>query len=178
MALYGKVGAAVARVQAEITRIWVALIASSSWSPHAFLSPKNGYLWPDHEGDRILFDAVSRADYGTWKKRTLAEMEFSGQHEMLNWMCLIGAMEALDRKPVIQDYMETHILASDKCFLSASRRSGLKERGRPARRFLSGVRARRPRSLLRPAVMIPVHLAREPDLVVERAGRGVLGDDL
>jgi hypothetical protein len=27
-------------------------------------------------------------------------------------------MEALDRKPVIRDYMETHILASDKCFLS------------------------------------------------------------
>ena len=46
-------------------------------------------------------------------------MEFSGQHEMLNWMCLIGAMEALDKpKPVIQDYMETYILASDKCFLS------------------------------------------------------------
>jgi hypothetical protein len=31
---------------------------------------------------------------------------------------LIGAMEALDRKPVIQDYMETWILPSDKCFLS------------------------------------------------------------
>ena len=61
----------------------------------------------------------SFADYGTWRKRTLAEMEFAGQHEMLNWMALIGAMEALDRKPpVIQDYMETYILASDKCFLS------------------------------------------------------------
>src|SRR6202000_751221 len=85
---------------------------------HCFLSPKNGYLWPDHEGDRVLFDAVGRADYGTWPKRTLDEMEFSGQHEMLNWMCLIGAMEALDKKPIIQDYMETYILASDNCFLS------------------------------------------------------------
>ena len=94
-----------------------ALIASSSWS-HAFLSPKNGYLWPDHEGDRLLFDAVSRADYNTWRKRSLAEMEYAGQHEMLNWMALIGAMEALDRRPVVQDYMETYILASDKCFLS------------------------------------------------------------
>jgi hypothetical protein len=38
---------------------------------------------------------------------------------MLNWMALAGAMEALGRKkPVIQDYMETYILASDKCFLS------------------------------------------------------------
>ena len=59
-----------------------------------------------------------RADYGTWRKRSLAEMEYAGQHEMLNWMALIGAMEALDRRPVIQDYMETYILASDKCFLS------------------------------------------------------------
>ena len=110
------VGAAVAEVLAA-SPYRVALIASSSWS-HCFLSPKNGYLWPDHEGDRILFDAVSRADWGTWRTRTLAEMEYSGQHEMLNWMCLIGAMEALDKKPVIQDYMETYILASDKCFLS------------------------------------------------------------
>jgi hypothetical protein len=111
-----EVGAAVAEVLAA-SPYRAALIASSSWS-HAFLSPKNGYLWPDHEGDRLLFDAVSRADYGTWRKRSLAEMEYAGQHEMLNWMALIGAMEALDRRPVIQDYMETYILASDKCFLS------------------------------------------------------------
>jgi hypothetical protein len=111
------VGAAIAEVLAK-SPYRVALVASSSWS-HCFLSPKNGYLWPDHEGDRILFDAAARADYATWRKRSLAEMEFSGQHEMLNWMALMGAMEALDRKaPVIQDYMETYILASDKCFLS------------------------------------------------------------
>jgi hypothetical protein len=111
-----QVGAAVAEVLAA-SPYRAALIASSSWS-HAFLSPKNGYLWPDHEGDRLLFDAVKRADYDVWRKRSLAEMEFAGQHEMLNWMALIGAMEALDRRPVIQDYMETYILASDKCFLS------------------------------------------------------------
>ena len=111
------VGAAVAEVLAK-SPYRVALVASSSWS-HCFLSPKNGYLWPDHEGDRILFDAISRGDWGTWRKRTLDEMEYSGQHEMLNWMALAGAMEALGRKkPVIQDYMETYILASDKCFLS------------------------------------------------------------
>jgi len=111
------VGAAVAEVLAD-SPYRVALVASSSWS-HCFLSPKNGYLWPDHEGDRILFDAISRADWGTWRKRTLDDMEYSGQHEMLNWMALAGAMEALDKKPpVIQDYMETYILASDKCFLS------------------------------------------------------------
>ena len=112
-------GAAIAEILARSP--WrVALIASSSWS-HAFLSPKNGYLWPDHEGDRILFDALSRGDSETWRKRTLAEMEFSGQHEMLNWMALVGAMEALGRRPAIADYMESFILASDKCFLSFPR---------------------------------------------------------
>ncbi len=111
-----QVGAAVAEVLAS-SPYRAALVASSSWS-HAFLSPKNGYLWPDHEGDRLLFDSLCRADYGTWRNRSLAEMEYAGQHEMLNWMALIGAMDALDRRPVIQDYMETYILASDKCFLS------------------------------------------------------------
>src|SRR5262249_41342349 len=101
-----QVGAAIAEVMAA-SPYRVALIASSSWS-HAFLSPKNGYLWPDHEGDRLLFDAVSRGDYGVSRQRSLAEMEYAGQHEMLNWMALIGAMEALDRRPVIQDYMETY----------------------------------------------------------------------
>ena len=112
-----EVGAAVAEVLAASP--WrVALVASSSWS-HSFLSPKNGYLWPDHDSDRLLFDAVCRGDYETWRRRSLADMEHGGQHEMLNWMALVGAMEALGRdRPVIQDYMETYILASDKCFLS------------------------------------------------------------
>ncbi|MBV9860452.1 MAG: extradiol ring-cleavage dioxygenase [Alphaproteobacteria bacterium] len=111
-----QMGAAVAEILAA-SRYRVALIASSSWS-HSFLCEKNGWLWPDHEGDRLLFDALSRGDYETWRRRPLAEMERSGQHEMLNWMALVGAMEALGRKPVIHDYMETFILASNKCFLS------------------------------------------------------------
>ena len=95
----------------------VALIASSSWS-HCFLSPTNGYLWPDHAADRLLFDALSRADYDTWRKRSLKDMERAGQHEMLNWMALMGAMETLHRRPAVQDYVETHIFMSEKCFVS------------------------------------------------------------
>jgi hypothetical protein len=45
-------------------------------------------------------------------------MEAAGQHEMLNWMALIGAMEALDQKPDVHDYAETHIFMSDKCFVT------------------------------------------------------------
>src|SRR5579864_5226906 len=64
-----EVGAAAAEVFAGSP--WrVALIASSSWS-HCFLSPTNGYLWPDHVADRQLFDALSAADYDSWRKRSL-----------------------------------------------------------------------------------------------------------
>ena len=110
------VGAAIAEIFAESP--WrVALIASSSWS-HCFLSPTNGYLWPDHKADRQLFDALAAADYKIWRQRSLRDMEAAGQHEMLNWMALVGAMEKLGRRPVVHDYVETHIFASEKCFVS------------------------------------------------------------
>ena len=54
-----------------------------------------------------------------WRRRPLQEMEQAGQHEMLNWMALVGAMEGLGRtEPVIHDYAETHIFMSEKCFVS------------------------------------------------------------
>jgi hypothetical protein len=110
------VGKAVAEVFAASP--WrVALIASSSWS-HCFLSPTNGYLWPDHAADRLLFDAISGCDYDTWRKHSRKDMEQAGQHEMLNWMALMGAMETLHRRPKVQDYVETHIFMSNKCFVS------------------------------------------------------------
>ena len=66
----------------------------------------------------LLDDALSGADYGFWRKRSLKDMEQAGQHEMLNWMALMGAMETLDRKPVVHDYVETHVFMSEKCFVS------------------------------------------------------------
>jgi len=111
-----EVGAAVAEILAASP--WrVALVASSSWS-HCFLSPTNGYLWPDHAADRAMFSALERSDAGFWRQRTREEMESAGQHEMLNWMALMGAMEALERRPNVHDYAETHIFMSDKCFVS------------------------------------------------------------
>ena len=44
-----------------------------------------------------------------------AKIEDAGQQELLNWMCLAGAMEALDYKPTIVDYIETYVLNSNKC---------------------------------------------------------------
>ena len=83
-----------------------------------FLSPTNGFVWPDHAADRLLFDALSHADYEIWRKRSLKDMERAGQHEMLNWMALMDAMGTLHRRPAVKDYVETHIFMSVKCFVS------------------------------------------------------------
>ncbi len=93
----------------------VALIASSSWS-HAFLCEKHHFLWPDHDADQALFAALSAADYDAWKKQSLEKIEDAGQHEMLNWFCLIGAMAELDRKPDYLHYIESSVMNSNKVF--------------------------------------------------------------
>ena len=65
-----------------------------------------------------MLAALRRADYDAWRNRSLEEIERAGQHELLNWMALAGAMHELGRKPVIDDYVETYIFQSDKCFAS------------------------------------------------------------
>ena len=92
----------------------VALIASSSWS-HGFLTEKNHFMWPDHESDRARFEELKDGDYDAWRRLSTPQIEAAGQQEMLNWMCLAGAMEELNRKPEILDYIETYVLNSQKC---------------------------------------------------------------
>jgi len=109
-------GRATARAMAKSP--WrVALVASSSWS-HAFLTPKNHLLHPDVEADRALYDKLRAGDYEAWRKTPLASMEESGQQEMLNWMCLAGAMAELGRRPDNTTFVETYIFNSSKCFAS------------------------------------------------------------
>jgi hypothetical protein len=109
-------GAACARVLARSP--WrVALVASSSWS-HAFLTRKNYFLYPDIPADRALYEALRVGDYATWRQTPLSAIEESGQQEMLNWMCLAGAMAELGRKPTETAWVQTHIFNSDKCFAS------------------------------------------------------------
>ena len=81
------------------------------------LSPTNGYLWPDHAADRGMFDALGMAT-SVLAARSRDAMEAAGQHEMLNWMALMGAMETLGKRPEVHDYVETHLFMSDKCFVS------------------------------------------------------------
>jgi hypothetical protein len=91
------------------------LIASSSWS-HAFLTPKNHLLYPDVEADRALYEALRAGDYEKWRDTPLSAIEESGQQEMLNWMCLAGAMAELGRKPTETELVQTYIFNSSKCF--------------------------------------------------------------
>ena len=109
-----EVGAATARVMAKSP--WrTAIVASSSWS-HSFLTEKNYQLWPDVAADRHLYDALRQGDYATWRCYTTDEIEDSGQHEVLNWFCLLGAMEELGRKPDRSTFIETWAFVSPVVF--------------------------------------------------------------
>jgi hypothetical protein len=107
-------GRACARVLAASP--WrVALVASSSWS-HAFLTPKHHLLYPDVDADRVMYERLRAGEYEAWRQTPLAAIEDSGQQEMLNWMCLVGAMAELGRRPTECDLIESYIFNSSKCF--------------------------------------------------------------
>jgi hypothetical protein len=93
----------------------MALIASSSWS-HAFLTPKHHLLYPDVAADRAMYQTLGAGDYQAWRETPLAVIEESGQQEMLNWMCLVGAMAELGRRPAECGLLESYIFNSNKCF--------------------------------------------------------------
>jgi hypothetical protein len=109
-----EVGGAVARVLGRMPGR-VAVIASSSWS-HAFLTAKNNFIYPDSDADMLLFKALQQADWDTWRNYRLAQIEESGQQEVLNWHCLVGAMAELGRKPAYTALVQTWILNSSKAF--------------------------------------------------------------
>lgn len=108
------VGRAVARACAKSP--WrIALIASSSWS-HAFLTPKYHYLRPDVESDRERFAELESGRLERWRELSGKQMEAAGQHELLNWVVLAGAMHELGRKARVVDWIETYVMNSTKCF--------------------------------------------------------------
>ncbi len=110
-------GAAAARIFAASP--WrVALLASSGWS-HAFLTEKNHYLYPDTPADRMLFEALREGNFAAWRDYSASSVEASGQQEILNWMCLAGALAELKRTPAEMELIETWIFNSSKCFLAA-----------------------------------------------------------
>jgi Catalytic LigB subunit of aromatic ring-opening dioxygenase len=110
-------GAAAARILAESP--WrVVLMASSGWS-HAFLTAKNHFLYPDTPADRRLFEALRAGRYEEWRETPASAIEDSGQQELLNWMCVAGALAELGRAPKEIGLLDTWIFNSSKCFLLA-----------------------------------------------------------
>jgi hypothetical protein len=108
-------GAATARILAE-SPYRVALIASSSWS-HAFLNENDKFFKPDIDADLLLYNALREGRYDVWRDYPAKEVEPRGQQEVLNWMCLAGALQALGRVPETTGFVKTHIFNSSKVFL-------------------------------------------------------------
>jgi hypothetical protein len=109
-----QLGAGVARAMAK-TGQRIALVASSSWS-HAFLTDKTWHLRPDTAADRHLYRAFQEADWDSWTGVTGKQIVDSGQHEMLNWFCLAGAMHELGMSLRWSEFVETDVFNSNKCF--------------------------------------------------------------
>jgi len=93
----------------------VALVASSSWS-HAFLTDKTHRLRPDTDSDRVMYQSLVEGDYARWRDRPLADYTDAGQHELLNWVPLAGAMQALGQKVTWSVMVETDVFNSNKVF--------------------------------------------------------------
>lgn len=109
-----ELGAATARVLQRSP--WrVALVASGSWS-HAFLTAKNNFIYPALDHDRELYEALRVGNWERWRNTPLSEIEENGDQEVLNWMCLVGAMAELGRKPDYSTFIESWIFNSPKCF--------------------------------------------------------------
>jgi len=89
----------------------VALVGSSSWS-HAFLTAKHDGMYPDVQADRRLYQDMCAGDLRSWRDLKLENLHAAGQHELLNWVCLAGAMEG--HVPEVLAYSETYLFNSDK----------------------------------------------------------------
>jgi hypothetical protein len=93
----------------------VAFIATSSWS-HAFLVEKHHRLFPDHDSDQSLLQDLRAGHFRDWHALQRQRLEAAGQHEMLNWIALAGAMTEAGKGAKVIDYVETSVMTSNKCF--------------------------------------------------------------
>ncbi len=107
-----KLGAAVARICQESP--WrVALIASSSWS-HAFLNEQTYRMQPNVEFDRKMFAELRSGNLTAFRELDLSTLEATGNHELLNWCALAGAMAELGNRCVWAEMAETYVFNSSK----------------------------------------------------------------
>jgi hypothetical protein len=95
----------------------VALIASASWS-HAFLNDIDWHLRPDTDSDRRMYDYMVKRDFAALESITTKEIVDAGEHEMLNWFCMFGAVQELDLRLQWSDFVQTEVFNSNKVFCS------------------------------------------------------------
>lgn len=108
-----ELGQAVARILAPSP--WrIALVASASFS-HAFLTEKHYGFYPDLESDQARFAELEAGNYTAWRDLPLSVLEDAGQHELLNWCPMVGAMEELGQKPSYCELMVSFVMNSNKC---------------------------------------------------------------
>ncbi|HEY7065292.1 MAG TPA: extradiol ring-cleavage dioxygenase [Chloroflexota bacterium] len=102
-----------------------AVIGSSSWS-HGTLTAKHHYLYPDVEADRRRYAELEAGEFHRWRDLDARDVQASGQHEMLNWICLAGAMEGRRAEPA--SFVQSYLFNSNKVlalFPAASREPAL-----------------------------------------------------
>jgi hypothetical protein len=92
----------------------VAFVATASFS-HAFLTEKNHFFYPDMESDRRRHAELAAGQYTKWRDLTVPILEDAGQHELVNWCPMVGAMEELGQKPAYCELMESYLMNSNKC---------------------------------------------------------------
>lgn len=108
-----ELGRAIARML--LASPWrVALVASASFS-HGFLTEKHHYLYPDLEADLARFAELKSGNYMAWRDLELSALEDSGQHELVNWCPMIGAMEEAGQKPTYCEFLQSFLMNSNKC---------------------------------------------------------------
>lgn len=93
----------------------VAFVASSSWS-HAFLADALWHIRPDTAADRRLYDLMVEGNFDTLSEVTSAEVVAAGQHEILNWFCMLGAVEELGLRREWSTLVTTDVFNSNKPF--------------------------------------------------------------
>ncbi|HJQ47048.1 MAG TPA: extradiol ring-cleavage dioxygenase [Amycolatopsis sp.] len=109
-----EVGRAIARHFAAGDRR-VAFVASSSWS-HAFLADALWHIRPDTEADERLYDLMVAGRFDELAKVTSREVVDAGQHEILNWFCLFGAVQELGLHREWSTLVTTDVFNSNKPF--------------------------------------------------------------
>ncbi|AJE87285.1 2,3-dihydroxy-p-cumate dioxygenase [Streptomyces albus] len=109
-----QVGRAIARHFAG-TDQRVAFVASSSWS-HAFLADALWHIRPDTPADERLYRLLTEDRFDKLAEVTSREVVEAGQHEILNWFCLFGAIEELGLNRRWSTLVTTDVFNSNKPF--------------------------------------------------------------